>query len=85
MRPKVPIVAFTPDPASAARLALSHGVVARPCAVLDATADRIGALGRLLDATGLIRRGATVVLVTSTATPGSGPTLVGIHRVGEAG
>ena len=85
MRPKVPIVAFTPDPTSAARLALSHGVVARPCAVLDATADRIGALGRLLDATGLIRSGATVVLVTSTATPGSGPTLVGIHRVGEPG
>ncbi len=85
MRPKVPIVAFTPDPAIAARLALSHGVVARPCAVLGATADRIGALGRLLDATGLVRRGATVVLVTSTATPGSGPTLVGIHRVGEPG
>lgn len=85
MRPRVPIIAFTPDPAVAARLALSHGVVARACSVLDATADRIGHLGRLLDGTALVRSGATAVLVTSTATPGSGPTLVGIHRVSASG
>jgi hypothetical protein len=43
--------------------------------------DRIGELERLLDETRLVADGSTVVLVSSTATPGSAPNLLGVHRV----
>lgn len=81
LRPRVPILAFSPDPGVVGRLALVHGVVARPCADLDETSDRVADLGRIVDGARLVPGGATVVLVTSTASPGSGPTRFGIHRV----
>ncbi len=81
LRPRVPILAFSPDPGIVDRLSLVHGVVARLCAALDETSDRIAGLERIVDDARLVRGGATVVLVTSTASPGSGPTRFGIHRV----
>ncbi|MGH2475313.1 MAG: pyruvate kinase, partial [Candidatus Limnocylindrales bacterium] len=84
LRPRVPILAFSPDPQVVDHLALVHGVVARPCAALDETSDRVEGLGRILDDARLMPGGATVVLVTSTARPGSGPTRFGIHRVAGA-
>ncbi len=84
LRPRVPILAFSPDPRAVGRLALAHGVVARPGANLAGPSDRLEGLARIVDAAGLMPAGATVVLVTSTATPGSGPTRLGIHRVADA-
>ncbi len=81
LRPRVPILAFSPDPRVVDRLSLVHGVVALRCATLDETSDRIAGLGRIVDDARLVRAGATVVLVTSTAAAGSGPTRFGIHRV----
>ena len=49
-------------------------------AALDES-DRIGQLDRLLGETQLVADGTTVVLVSSTATPGSAPNLLGVHRV----
>ena len=80
LRPRVPVIAFSPDPDVVARLALVHAVVPRPCAALDES-DRIGQLSRLLGEARLVADGTTVVLVSSTATPGSAPNLLGIHRV----
>ncbi len=57
--------------------------MARPCAALDEASDRIAGLERMVDDARLVRGGTTVVLVTSTASPGSGPTRFGIHRVLE--
>ena len=80
LRPRVPIIAFTPDPAVGSRLALVNGVVPRLSVALDES-DRLGRLSELLDETRLLGDGATVVVVSSTATPGSAPNLLGIQRV----
>jgi pyruvate kinase len=80
LRPRVPVIAFSPDPDVVAGLSLAHAVVPRLCAALDES-DRIGQLGRLLGETRLVADGTTVVLVSSTATPGSAPNLLGVHRV----
>ncbi len=84
LRPRVPVLAFSPDPRTIGRLALAHGVVARAGVTLDDHADRLEGLARMVDASGLLPGGATIVLVTSTATPGSGPTRLAIHRVVDA-
>jgi pyruvate kinase len=80
LRPRAQVIAFSPDPEVVARLALVHAVVPRLCAVLD-DSDRIGQLNRMLGESGLVAHGTTVVLVSSTATPGSAPDLLGVHRV----
>jgi pyruvate kinase len=81
LRPRVPIFAFSPDPASLRRLALVHGVVARECPPSDEIGDRLGLLARLLDESSLVSPGSSVVLVTSTAEAGGDPDLLGVHRV----
>ena len=80
LRPRVPVIAFSPDPDVVSGLSLVHAVVPRPCPALDES-DRIGQLVRLLGETRLVAEGTTVVLVSSTATPGSAPNLLGVHRV----
>jgi pyruvate kinase len=80
LRPRVPVIAFSPDPDVVSGLSLVHAVVPRLCAALDES-DRIGQLDRLLGETRLVADGTTVVLVSSTATPGSAPNLLGVHRV----
>jgi pyruvate kinase len=83
LRPGVPIIAFSPDPEVLCRLALVHGVVPCPSPALDTT-DRIAAVGRSLGESGLVADGATVVLVSSLAAPGSGPDLLAVDRVGAS-
>ena len=83
LRPPVPVIAFSPDVEVVARLALVNAVIPRLCAPLDGP-DRIAQLDRLLGEIQLLADGTTVVLVSSTATPGSGPNLVGVYRVGIA-
>jgi pyruvate kinase len=80
LRPGVPVIAFSPDPDVVAQLALVHGVVPRSCAPL-AEAERIAELNRLLGEARLVSAGATVVLVSSTATPGSEPNLLSVQSV----
>ena len=80
LRPRVPVIAFSPDPDVVSGLSLVHAVVPRLCAALDES-DRIGQLDRLLGEARLVADGTTVVLVSSTATPGSAPNLLGVHRV----
>jgi pyruvate kinase len=80
LRPRVPVIAFTPDAEVASRLALVNGVVPQLSVVLDES-DRLGGLNRLLGEGRLVADGATVVLVSSTATPGSAPNLLGVQRI----
>jgi pyruvate kinase len=81
LRPRVPVIAFTPDPEVVLRLALINGVVPRLSVGLDES-DRLGRLNRLVSEAQLVDDGTTVVLVSSTATPGSAPNLLGVQRVG---
>lgn len=81
LRPGVPIIAFSPDPRVVARLALVHALVPRATTAVD-PADRIGHLDRSLAGSGLVAQGSTVVLLSSSATPGSAPDLLAIHHVG---
>jgi pyruvate kinase len=80
LRPRVPIIAFTPDPAVASSLALVNAVVPRQSLALDGS-DRLRGLTELLGTGGLVGDGASVVLVSSTATPGSAPNLLSVQRV----
>jgi pyruvate kinase len=80
LRPRVPVIAFSPDSDVVAQLALVHAVVPRPCAALDEP-DRIAQVNRLLGEARLVADGTTVVLVSSTATPGSAPNLLSVERV----
>jgi pyruvate kinase len=84
LRPRVPVIAFTPDPAVRSRLALVNGVVPRLSVVLDES-DLLGRLNRLLGEARLVGDGATVILASSTATPGSAPNLLGVQRVVVSG
>jgi pyruvate kinase len=82
LRPRVPIFAFSPDQAVAARLALVHGVVGRTCVAATDVADRLGLMAWLLGESKVLPAGSAVVLVASTAAAGSGPNLLEVHRIG---
>jgi pyruvate kinase len=81
LRPPVPILAFSPDPAVVRRLALVHGVHPRSCVPPADVKERIEMMAWLLAEDGSLPAGASVVLVASTATPGSGPNVLELHRI----
>ena len=81
LRPRVPIHAFSPDPGVVARLALVHGVQPRGCVPPSDQAGRLGLMAWLVAENTGLEPGAAVVLVASTATPGSGPNLLELHRI----
>ncbi len=81
LRPKVPIHAFSPDPAVVSRLALIHGVQARTCVPPGDGNERLGLMAWLIGEDQSLEPGTAVVLVASTARPGSGPNLLEVHRV----
>lgn len=81
LRPRVPIHAFSPDPAVVARLALIHGVVPRTCVPPTETAGRLGLMAWLLRESHALPAGAAVALVASTAAAGTGPNLLEVHRL----
>jgi pyruvate kinase len=80
LRPRVPIVAFSPDPTVIDRLAIVHGVDGRSCTVPAADQTRLELMARLLGESGAVPSGAAVVLVASTAEAGTGPNLLEILR-----
>jgi pyruvate kinase len=84
-RPRVPILAFSPDAAVVRRLALVHGVEPRPCVPPPDSGARLGLMAWLLGEETSLVAGSAVVLVASTATPGTGPNLLEIHRIPAAG
>jgi pyruvate kinase len=81
LRPRVPIVAFSPDERVVERLALVHGITARSCVPPSDTAARLGLMAWLLRESEFVPAGSAVVLVASTAAAGSGPNLLEVHRV----
>ncbi len=80
LRPAVPIVAVSADPAVVARLTLAHGVVARRIPALEA-ADQLGSLRRWLQDAGLVAEGGVVVLVGSSDSAGAGSQQLAIQRL----
>ena len=81
LRPRVPILAYSPDPRVHRRLALVHGVTARPCLPPPEVSGRLGLMAWLTGEDPSLAHGAAVVLVASTAEPGTGPNLLEVHRV----
>jgi pyruvate kinase len=81
LRPPVPVFAFSPDDVVINRLALVHGVTGRTCVPPDTAGGRLGLLAWLLGEDHVVPAGAPVVLVASTAEPGSGPNVLEVHRV----
>ena len=81
LRPRVPIYAFGPDDTVVRRLGLFHGVIARSCVPPDEAGGRLGLMAWLLGETRAIPAGSPVVLVASTAEPGTGPNVLEVHRV----
>jgi len=81
LRPRVPIVAFSPDERVVERLALVHGITARSCVPPSDTAARLGLMAWLLRESEFVPPGSAVALVASTAAAGSGPNLLEVHRV----
>jgi len=84
LRPRVPILAYSPDPTVVASLALVHGVTARSCVPPPAAGSRLGLMADRMRSEPSLSDGAAVVLVASTAEAGSGPNLLEVHRVGAA-
>jgi pyruvate kinase len=80
LRPRVPVLAFSPDAGVAARLALVHGTVPRICLPLEDSRRRLELLGWLVREAHLVPPGAAVVLVASTTDPGLGPNLLEVQR-----
>jgi pyruvate kinase len=80
LRPRVPVLAFSPDAGVAARLALIHGTVPRVCLPLEDSRRRLELLGWLVREAHLVPTGAGVVLVASTTDPGLGPNLLEVQR-----
>ena len=80
-RPGVPILAFSPNPDVVHRLALVRGVEARPCVPPSDAGERLGLMAWLLGEDTALPPGSAVVLVASTARPGSGPNLLELHRI----
>jgi pyruvate kinase len=81
LRPRVPIFAFSPERVVVDRLALVHGVVPAGCLTSPDTASRLGLMAGLVGEAGVIPAGRSVVIVASTAEPGSGPNLLEVRRL----
>jgi pyruvate kinase len=75
-RPRVPILAFCPDPAVRRRLALSHGVEPRPIGDVADT-DITRTLSHAVGSSDLL---GAAVLVATTAGGGGGPNLIEVVR-----
>lgn len=81
LRPRVPVFAFSPDAAVVAQLALVHGVRPRRCVPPEEMEGRLALMAWLLAEDSGLPAGAAVVLVASTARPGSGPNVLEVHRL----
>jgi pyruvate kinase len=81
LRPRVPILAFSPDAVVVARLALVRGVEPQLCAPAPDVEGRLGLMAQLIAEDSTPPPGSAVLMVASTAQPGSGPNRLEVHRV----
>jgi pyruvate kinase len=81
LRPAVPVIAYSPDARVVASLTLVHGILPRTCVPPTDTPARLGLMAWLLRESSDLPGGAAVVLVASTAAPGSGPNMLEVHRL----
>jgi pyruvate kinase len=81
---RIPLLAFTPDPAVRSRLALSWGVETYITPTVEHTDEMVGAVQDSMLATGRGRPGDLVVVVAGSppSTPGS-TNMLRVHRLGE--
>jgi pyruvate kinase len=77
----VPILAFSPHAEVVRQMALVRGVDPRPCVPPGEVDERLGLMAWLLAEDSSLPPGSAVVLVASTARPGSGPNLLELHRI----
>jgi pyruvate kinase len=83
-RPKAPILAFTPEPASLRKMSLYWGVEPRLMKPPTGTDEMIREVERSLLEEGLVKRGDRIVITASAPLLGSGKTnLLKLHRIGE--
>jgi pyruvate kinase len=83
-RPRMPIIAFTPDPRTQRRMALYWGVQPTLMPPPTGTDKMIREVERLLLEEDLVKRGDRVVVTASAPLLGSGRTnLLRLHRIGE--
>ncbi|GAA1919511.1 pyruvate kinase [Streptomyces sodiiphilus] len=82
-RSPVPLVAFTPDPATHAQLSLTWGVESFLVPTVRSTDEMADQMDRLLLSSGRCRRGEVVVMTAGSPPGVAGTTnLVRVHRVG---
>ena len=83
-RSPIPVIAFTPDPATHAQLTLTWGVETHLVPTVQTTDDMVAQMDEQLLRLGRCRRGDTVVMTAGSppATPGT-TNLVRVHHVGE--
>jgi pyruvate kinase len=81
-RPRVPIVAFSPDPTVRRRLALNHGVLRRPIEVAPGPELRSSLARAAMEAVEMAP-GEALVLVATTAGGADGPNVVELVRAGS--
>ncbi|MCH8088056.1 MAG: pyruvate kinase [Chloroflexi bacterium] len=83
IRPKVPILALTPNPQVYNALSLLWGVVPRSCPYFDDMEDMVGAADAILQAEGLGAPGQSAVILGSLPLRSRGITnFLRLHRIG---
>ena len=84
LRPSVPMLAFTPDPKTQKRLALTWGVNARVVDRAETADDMVNMVDAALKADGLVEDGDYVVVVSGTPVGIPGTTnSVFVHKIGQ--
>ena len=81
LRPGIPIVAMSPDPACLRRLALWRGVVPRPTGDAAGTDEIIALIDRELQALPFLQSGDPVLVVASSPSGVPGSNLLALHRL----
>jgi len=84
LRPKVPMLAFTPDAHTQKMLALSWGITAELVAKVDSTDEMVNLVDRFLKESGKVVDGDYVVVVSGTPVGVPGTTnSIFVHKVGQ--
>jgi pyruvate kinase len=83
-RPKIPIIAFTPEEKTARKMAMYWGVHPYVLEMVFSTDDLISAVEQYLLGNEFVRKGDRIVLTASSWNPGTGDTnFMKLHNIGE--
>jgi len=84
LRPSIPLLAFTPDPATHNELALSWGVTPYQVPSVANSDEMVGQVDQTLQAQGLAEKGDLVVVVSGAPVGVPGTTnAMQVHRIGD--